>query len=129
VSPDDRTGRTFAEVLDRHLTAGTRPEGSPDAGRQWTNAKFAAAVCCESERTVRNWRRGRNVPVDTRAIERALFGENPLAYKEFRIELREAHQADRTSPKDGEPGILAGAIDRPIPTLVMRPASIMTGSQ
>jgi hypothetical protein len=110
----DRTGWSFAQVLDRHLTTGTRPESSPDAGKQWTNATFAHAVNSD-ERTVRNWRRARNVPVDIRPIERALFGENPVACRERRIELRKAHQADRTSPKDGEPRIPAAAIDKPIP--------------
>ena len=93
---------------------GTRPERSPDvAGTQWSNAKFAGTINSD-ERTVRNWRRGRNVPVDIGSIERALFGESP-AYSDWRIELREAHQADRTSPKDGEPSKPAAPIDKPVP--------------
>jgi hypothetical protein len=111
---DDRTGWSFAKVLDGHLTEGTRPEGSSDAGRHWTNKKFAHAVHSD-DRNVRNWRHGRNVPVDIQPIERALFGEDPNAYKEQRIELRKAHQAARTSPRDGDPRIPAPAIDKSTP--------------
>jgi hypothetical protein len=87
----DRIGWNFAQLLDWHLTRGTRPKASPDApGKQWTNAEFGHAVGTD-ERTVRNWRRGRNVPADIVGIERELFGEN-TAYVDWRIELREAHR-------------------------------------
>jgi hypothetical protein len=91
--------RTFAELLDFHLTRGTRPDGGPSVtGRRWTNSEFADAVRASDERNVRNWRTGRNVPIDIKAIERELFGDN-TAYDDWRLELREAHQLARTSAK------------------------------
>jgi tetratricopeptide (TPR) repeat protein len=105
-APDaDRTGWSFAQLLDWHLTRGTRAKGSPDVlGKHWTNAEFAGEVSSD-ERTVRNWRRGRRVPNAIIVIERRLFGEDNPAYDLWCAELREAHQAARASQRgDGSRG-------------------------
>jgi hypothetical protein len=84
-APDaDRTGWSFAQLLDWHLTRGTRAKGSPDVlGKPWTNSEFAHEVSSD-ERTVRNWRRGRSVPNAIIVIERRLFGEDNPAYDLWR---------------------------------------------
>ncbi len=93
--------RSFAELLDFHLRHGTRPKGTPATpGNEWTSKEFAKTMGETGDRNVRNWRRGRNIPVtEKRAeIEQALFGDNP-AYSEWREELREAHRhAERARP-------------------------------
>jgi hypothetical protein len=95
-SSDERTHWSFARLLDWHLTRGTRPTGDPDTpGRQWTN-KVLASHLGNDERTIRNWRTGRNVPPEIVSIERELFGDNP-GYAAWRAELREAHRGARAS--------------------------------
>jgi formylglycine-generating enzyme required for sulfatase activity len=100
----DRASSDFKDILDWHLTRGTRPKGTLDApGKQWTNGDFAH-VLGTHERTVRNWRRGTNVPTVSmaNAIERELFGDNPV-YADWRTELRQAHRAAK-SREDAENG-------------------------
>jgi hypothetical protein len=71
----DRIGWDFARLLRWHLRRGTRPKGKLDVpGEQWTYADFAYAI---SEKTVRNWLNGKNVPTVISMVERELFGENP----------------------------------------------------
>jgi tetratricopeptide (TPR) repeat protein len=103
----DRSGWSFAQLLDWHLTAGTRPKGRPQLpGKQWTNADFAYAVGTD-ERSVRNWRRGRNVPAVIVGIERELFGENNL-FAAWRAELREAYEAARNQRRKGSVDVPLG---------------------
>jgi hypothetical protein len=59
------------------------------AGKIWTSKEFAYRVGFD-DKTVRNWRTGRTVPVEIISIERELFGENPV-YAIWREELRQAH--------------------------------------
>ncbi len=102
---NERTGWGFARLLDWHLTRGTRPAGSPETpGRQWTNKEFASRLG-NDERTVRNWRTGRNVPSEIVSIERELFGDNP-SYGDWQTELREAHRLAKlseTNPSEVKP--------------------------
>jgi formylglycine-generating enzyme required for sulfatase activity len=87
----DRIGWSFVQLLHWHLTRGTRPKGSLDMpGQQWTYPDFAHAIGV-SERTVRNWLNGKNVPTVITSVERELFGANS-AYAGWRTELREAHR-------------------------------------
>jgi tetratricopeptide (TPR) repeat protein len=117
-SSDERVGWSFAQLLDWHLTRGTRPTGGPvTPGRQWTNKEFASRLG-NDERTVRNWRRGRNISPEIVSIERELFGDNP-GYAVWRAELREAHRLARragtaqdTSASKSEP-----IISLPYPSL------------
>jgi hypothetical protein len=84
----------FGQLLSLHLTRGTRPGGSPDAeGVRWTVKGFAHAVGT-TERSVRTWRAGKNLPIDLVPIERALFGDN-RAYQDFRNELRRLYRLAR----------------------------------
>jgi tetratricopeptide (TPR) repeat protein len=95
-SSDERAHWSFARLLDWHLTRGTRPTGDLDTpGRQWTNKELASRLG-NDERTIRNWRSGRNVPPEIVSIERELFGDN-LGYASWRAELREAHRSARVS--------------------------------
>jgi tetratricopeptide (TPR) repeat protein len=95
-SSDERAHWSFARLLDWHLTRGTRPAGDQDTpGRQWTNKELASRVG-NDERSIRNWRTGRNVPPEIVSIERELFGDNP-GYAAWRAELREAHRVARVS--------------------------------
>ncbi len=95
-SADERAHWSFARLLDWHLTRGTRPTGDLDKpGRQWTNKDLASRLG-NDERTIRNWRTGRNVPPEIVSIERELFGDNP-GYAAWRAELREAHRVARAS--------------------------------
>jgi hypothetical protein len=70
------------------VTRTTSPPETP--GRSWTNKEFAFRLG-NDERTIRNWRRGRNIPSEIESIERELFGDN-LPYAASRAELREAHR-------------------------------------
>jgi hypothetical protein len=95
--------QAFADLLVWHLTRGTRPSGRPDApGKQWTSKEFADRLGT-NERTVRNWRGGRNTPVDIVSIERELFGDNQ-AYAAWREELRESHRIGRASEDGSQAG-------------------------
>ncbi len=108
----DRIGWNFAQLLNWHLTRGTRPKGTLDMpGDQWTNANFGAAVGAH-ERTVRNWRRGENVPVVITAIEQKLFGDNPV-YAGWRTELREAHRLAQARQDIEERPTKSTAIPKP----------------
>src|SRR5258708_1885023 len=119
-SSDERAHRSFARLLDWHLTRGTRPTGDPDTpGRQWTNKELASRLG-NDERTIRNWRTCRNVPPEIVSIERELFGDNP-GYAAWRGELREAHRAARASEtaQDGTGASKAASIIAPpYPSLV-----------
>ncbi len=99
----DRAAWTFGQLLDWHLTSGTRPEGTPDAkGVPWQNKGFANSVGKESsegiknERTIRNWRNGETnpSPADFAAILLALFGGKPI-YADWRAELTEKYHRAR----------------------------------
>jgi tetratricopeptide (TPR) repeat protein len=118
-SSDERAHRSFARLLDWHLTRGTRPTGDPDTpGRQWTNKELASRLG-NDERTIRNWRTCRNVPPEIVSIERELFGDNP-GYAAWRAELREAHRAARVSEtaQDGaDASKAASIIALPYPSL------------
>ena len=97
---------SFAQLLDWHLTRGTRPNGSADPaklGRQWGDAEFADCVGVGSRdnagrRSVQAWRRGDNVPLHLAKLEKVLFGEGEEAFAVWRADLRAAHrQAKRRS--------------------------------
>ncbi|WP_428485437.1 tetratricopeptide repeat protein [Rhodopila sp.] len=91
-------GGSFADLLSWHLDFGTRPQGSPDRpGRRWGNKDFAVALSGINERTVRNWRAGRNPPTELGSIERELFGDND-AYDQWCIDLRAAYDGRRQPP-------------------------------
>src|SRR4051794_12661589 len=95
-SSADRAGWSFARLLDWHLNRG-RPTGDlKKPGKQWTSQAFADALGGYSERSVRNWRAGRNIPPDIESIERELFGSN-AAYDAWRTELRDAHRRAKGS--------------------------------
>ena len=80
-------GASFAELLDWHLEFGTRPEGQLDRpSKRWNNKEFAEKVGV-TDKTVRNWRAGRNPPQYLGNIERVLFGVN-ASYDVWRIDLR-----------------------------------------
>lgn len=71
ISPLDPRGRDFAGQLDWHLAQGTRPGSArSEKPAAWTNASFATAIGLD-ERTIRNWRKARAVPIDLRPIERS----------------------------------------------------------
>jgi len=105
--------RSFAKLLDWHLKRGTHPTIHPDrTGSRWTNKGFAQAVGGVDERSVRNWRRGANRPIDLVSIERELFGEAE-AHEHWRIDLRAAY--DGSSEADGMaslPGLTANFVGR-----------------
>jgi hypothetical protein len=110
-----RFRRCFAELLDWHLSRGTRPTGSPESPRtQWTNKEFGFQVGV-NERTVRNWRAGRTTPPEIASIERELFGENPV-YNFWREELREAHRAVQIDKPNSAIAKESGDPNRPVST-------------
>ena len=83
---DERSAarRAFGELLQWHLKRGTRPAGTPAVKRRpWQQAEFGHAVRganaagASSDRTVRNWCKGRTAPEALRPIELALFGPEP----------------------------------------------------
>ena len=84
----------FSELLEWHLSYGTKPGGQPNRpGTRWGNDEFAGVVGSSrglNERTVRNWRQGQNLPYDLASIERALFGKND-SYADWRLDLRAAY--------------------------------------
>lgn len=85
--------KNFAQLLDWHLSRGTRPKGTPKfLGKPWTDKELAGATGV-TQKTVNNWRNGRTLP-DIAPIERELFGDNP-AYSAWQEELRTAHHAAR----------------------------------
>src|SRR5262245_12416467 len=86
-------GKSFGQLLGWHLLRGTRP-GAPQsrAGRKWSTKEFAAAVGM-SDRTVRFWLQDQHSPPEIETLERVLFGENPSSCSEWRLELRQAHEA------------------------------------
>jgi|HubBroStandDraft_3_1064219.scaffolds.fasta_scaffold06880_3 tetratricopeptide (TPR) repeat protein len=95
----DRAAWSFAQLLDWHLSRGTRPSKSPQIpGASWTNKEFASCLG-NDERTVRNWRYARNTPSEIASVERELLGDSD-GYAEWRSELREAYR--RTKPRDVE---------------------------
>jgi tetratricopeptide (TPR) repeat protein len=111
--------QSFADLLEWHLTRGTRPSGRPDvSGKQWTNKDFADRLGT-NERTVRNWRRGRNTPVEIVSIERELFGDNQ-AYAAWREELRESHRIARASEGGSQAGDLRHDLISNVPIRVPR---------
>ncbi len=95
----DRNDWSFGTLLAWHLTQGTRPPGTPSAqGGRWENKEFARVLNC-SDKTVRNWRNDKNLPLTPRRIERALFGEDEVNAA-ARDELRRAFR--RTTGKEPE---------------------------
>lgn len=81
----------FADLMDHHMRNGTRPQGTPDQpGTAWTPKTLAFALGGVSDRTVRNWRHGKNRPVDLTSIEREFFGGIPAYAAELQA-LRAAH--------------------------------------
>jgi HEAT repeat protein len=86
----DRSLWSFGGLLDWHLNInGTRPRGNPDnPGKRWGTQDFAHAVGVH-ERSVRNWLKDQNLPIDLAMIESVLFGDNQ-AYGPWRLELRKA---------------------------------------
>lgn len=115
-SSTNPASQVFADLLVWHLTRGTRPSGRPDApGKQWTSKECADGLGI-NERTVRNWRGGRNTPVDIVSIERVLFGDNPV-YAPWREELRELHRIARASEDGPQAGDLG---DYPISNIPIR---------
>jgi tetratricopeptide (TPR) repeat protein len=86
----DHAGWGFARLLDWHLARGTRPTASLEQpGKQWSSKELSQRIGVD-ERTVRNWRRGRNSPDEIASIERELFGSNST-YAAWMEELRERH--------------------------------------
>ena len=72
----DFTGQSFAQVLDWVMTSGIRPDfavGRP--GVPWSNSELAGTIGT-SERSLRNWRAGRNVPDEVGSIIREICGTN-----------------------------------------------------
>jgi hypothetical protein len=93
--------RTFGEILDHHLSRGTRPDGNTDhPGRMWSKQAFADAVGY-GDRAVRHWLSDRHLPTDIETIERVLFGLDYARYPEWRLELREAHTMSLRSIRAG----------------------------
>jgi hypothetical protein len=78
--------------LKWHLANGTRPEGTQ---KQWTNQKFAEAVQSDlTDKAIRNWQLGQNLPRKLDNVERALFGEKPTPQQhKWRDELRATYTA------------------------------------
>lgn len=86
---------SFSGLLHWHLISGPRPPGDKKAGHEWTNQEFAGAVRAGiTDKAIRNWRRGRNLPTRTiDQIERALFGVSPGGqHAVWRAELRAAYE-------------------------------------
>jgi hypothetical protein len=78
--------------LNWHLNFGTRPDSALDSpGARWSNAEFAEKLKI-GERSVRNWRAGREKPTWLGVVETVLFGKNK-ALAEWRLDLREAYDA------------------------------------
>jgi hypothetical protein len=90
---DSQPSKQFHELLDWHLINGTRPPGLRKG--EWSSKEFAGAVKPGlTDKAVRNWRAGRNLPRVITQIERALFGDAPTGQNaEWREELRSAHDA------------------------------------
>jgi tetratricopeptide (TPR) repeat protein len=121
----DRALWSFAQLLNWHLSHGTRPSGTPDQkGVPWQNKEFANSVGKESsegsksERTIRNWRNGDTSPspADLSAILQALFGGKTI-YANWRAEL-----TNKYHPAHGEqeePELSAPA--SPAPSLPVKP--------
>lgn len=97
ISKEQRTVRDFHEVLDQHLTNGTRPTKDGMPGLPWSNKEFASALQRDSKkeitgRTVCNWRNGKTIPLDTaiiKSIEQVIFGSGEWRESE-RKELYES---------------------------------------
>lgn len=99
------SGRTFSELLNWHLINGTRPPGQGNA--EWTSQKFIGALRRGiTDKAVRNWRRGKNLPRFLDHIERALFGEEPIGQAlEWRDELRAAYCQAQSARRAARPSI------------------------
>ncbi len=104
----------FVKLLNWHLNRGTRPDGDPErVGEIWDNKRFANAVGA-SDKTVRNWRAGRNPPQSLVAVEQELFGANPK-YERWRADLRTAfagESLDGDEPKSNFPRPTASFLGR-----------------
>jgi transcriptional regulator with XRE-family HTH domain len=96
-SPKDRALREWHQWFDWHLSRGTRPAGNTSRRGAWRNDTFAKAAGV-SDRSVRNWRQGRNPPsrADYEEIEEALFGSaDSPDYEELRSVFRDAYETAR----------------------------------
>jgi hypothetical protein len=90
----DFSGQSFAQVLDWTMKAGIRPEyrpGQPIA--PWSNVELSGQVGA-GERTVRNWRAGRNVPDEIGSLIRVICGGNP-AFASVAEALKVSFEASR----------------------------------
>ena len=83
---------SFRDLLNWHLHRGTQPPGLPN--RPWTNKEFAGAVRVGiTDKAIRNWRSGRNLPRVLDQIEHALFGDSEEEpYNGWRADLRSAYK-------------------------------------
>jgi hypothetical protein len=83
--------KRFGARLAQHLKDGTRPPDSKKTGF-WGKEEFAELVERGSDRTVKNWCKGNNLPVDYEPLEFALFGKDATKdddkYEAWRLELR-----------------------------------------
>jgi hypothetical protein len=91
----DEAQKSFSGLLHWHLVNGTRPSGDKANGREWGNKEFAGVLKHGlTEKAVRNWRAGRNLPRLLDHIERALFGDEVTPqYATWRSDLRAAYAA------------------------------------
>jgi tetratricopeptide (TPR) repeat protein len=102
----EEAARAFCESLRWQMDNGTRPGSTRATPRRWSATDLGEA-CGVSDRQVRNWLNGANLPVDMATLERVLFGDDPehaSARREFHTAWATARQ--RTSVKQP---------DRPVP--------------
>ena len=87
----------FSKMLDNLLSRGTRPDGNADSiGKAWSNSELAKALG-SNERTVRNWRSGRSLPIEISTLEGVIFGNNKN-FDDWRVEFREVYNRCRRLP-------------------------------
>jgi TolB-like protein len=122
-------GLSFGELLDWHLSRGTRPPGSDRQGEPWKKAAFAEDAGV-SDKQVRNWVANNSFPTDTITIERILFGRDQKHRVTWRIGLRDAlkrtrsgHVATDMAPVDN--GTATERVHRP--SIAVLPFSNMSG--
>jgi tetratricopeptide (TPR) repeat protein len=108
------TGVSFGELLDWHLSRGTRPPGSERQGEPWKKAAFAYDAGI-SDKQVRNWVANKSLPNYTITIERILFGRDQKHRMTWRIELRDALKRTRSGNVPADPAPVDKPRAKPLP--------------
>lgn len=103
--PEPPSSAGFFELLEWHVTHGTRPPGNPHQGDVWTPKELGEAAG-SNERTGRNWLpidiSDRTFPPKPKPIADAIFGaitkkddEEHQRYRRWRAQFLAAHDKER----------------------------------